>query len=506
MTKPAVWILAIASVLSALARPGAAETRPDYGGTLLAALLSEPVTVDPTRARSHAEVTLVSLVFDTLYRVDGQDATGAPRVAPHLAASMPDVAGDGLTARIAIRPGVMWHDSRPVTPGDVAASLRRLAGSPAAYLVASVRRVRADGDAVVVELSRPTPDLAVLLSAPQAGITPRGRAPGWRRAVGSGPFRLVELDRPRRRVRLAAADRHFAGRPYVDALELAWFERGADEAAAYETGRSHLSLRGAVAYAGHTPKYRTGEAATPATLLVYVGFGAAHRRITGHPEFRRALSLAVDRHSLRGVGTGERVVPASHPVAAALGGPPATDAERRARIRDAEDALARAAQKVPALRDPVAGRRTSFELELLIDRTRPDDREIAEKVVAALFRLGVSARIVDVGAREFDRRVRRGACDLYLGQEVAAVPAPAAIMAAAFASGGDPWAQRRLAAADLTPASAREAFSRRLPVVPLFHRAVRVHHRSNVRGLRLDHAAALPFADLYFSGPARPAR
>src|SRR5690606_11952245 len=145
------------------------------------------------------------------------------------------------------------------------------------------------------------------------------------RANGSGPFKLERVDRKAGRVLLVASATHLAGRPYVDQLDLRWFERGDDEPAAYEAGRSHLSLRGAVAYAGHTPKYDTGELAGPATILAYVGFGAtpANRRITQSADFRAALSLALDRNGFRGVGTGERVTPALHPAPAALAGPDA---------------------------------------------------------------------------------------------------------------------------------------------------------------------------------------
>lgn len=493
-----VWLLGRAG-------PAAAETRPRYGGTIIGALLSEPVEIDPTRSQSHADVAIVTAIFDTLYRMDGKDPNGALRIVPHVAKALPEVSENGLMARIPIRAGILFHDSTELGPSDVAGSLERLARSPLGWLVAPVRTVRKEGDAVVLELVRPTPDLAVLLSAPATSITPEGKAPTWQRAVGSGPFKLLRLDTRQRRVILTAANGHFAGRPYVNRLELGWFERSDDEAAAYEAGRSHISLRGSVAYAGHTPKYQTSEAMGPATLLVYVGFGQTreHKGITQSRAFRRALFLALERNGFRGIGTGESVVPTVHPVAVDLDGPVTRESERRARMAEARDALAAAAREAPALKDPVAGRRSTFELELVIDRTRPDDREVAEKVVAALFGLGVSARITSLSAREFGRRVRRGQCDLYIGQLPLPVPLTAHAMAAAFAAGDDAWATRQLGKAGLDMAEATRVFGQRLPMVPLFHRSLRVHHRDNVRGIRFDDAAQLPLGDLFFFGKAK---
>lgn len=481
-----------------------AETRPTYGGTITAGLLSEPVHIDPTRANGHAEVTVVSLLFDTLYQVRGKDPNGQARVQPHLAAAMPELSEDRREARIRVRPGVQFHDDSRLDAGDVVASLERVHKSESAYLLAPVRAIERQGDTVVLSLSRPTPELAALLSAPATSITPRGRAPRATRVIGSGPFKLAGISRDKRRLTLAANNLYFAGRPYINKLVLRWFERGDDEAEAYEVGQSHLSLRGAVAYAGHQPKYATGEAMGPATILVYVGFGRtpAHRAITGHRDVRRALSLALARDSFRAVGTGERIAATLHPIAAAVGGPAAARADIVARPRDARAAMNRAARDLPALRARADGQRGSFELELIIDRSRPDDRKVAEKVLAALFGLGIKARISSLEPAVFAERVHSGACDLYIGQQTMLAAVPEASLSAAFALAGDDWAENHLAGSALDREQADRVFSRRLPILPLFHRALRVHHRSDVRGIQFDDSSRLGFADLFFFGRA----
>lgn len=495
-------------MIALAALPARGETRAPYGGTATAALLGEPVHVDPVDARSHAETTLVGLVFDTLYRAGDRDARGRVQVEPHVAAALPTLAGAALV-RIPIRPGIVFHDGTPLQPGDVAASLQRLQASRAGWLVAMVEGIEHDTGDVLLRLRRPVPveEIGLALSAPAAAITPGGKAPGARAPVGSGPFRVQRLDRRRSRIQLAAHDRHFAGRPFLDRLDLRWFEGANREAAAYEVGALALSQRGAVAYAGHRPKYETHEATGPATLLVYAGAGRAGAM--AHPEARRALSLALDREGMRGIGTGERVVPAVDPVPVAIGGPAASTEARHPRLDRAAAALARAAAadaRLASILDRGRSRGRSRSVEILIDRTRPDDREIAEKLAAALFRLDVPARITALAAGAWHQRVRRGDADLYIGHMALPAPAPGLTLAAAFSAGNDGWARARMERGALAPDAARRAFAERLPVIPLFHRAVRTHHRSDLRGVILDAAARPGFADLFFFGPAVPAR
>ncbi len=487
----------VAILILASAATVRAEGRPQYGGTVVGSLLGEPASLDPIAARSHAEISVVGLVFDTLYEV-GVDGA----ITPDLAAGPPQLSPDGLTATIAIRKGVVFHDGSALTAKDVAASLDRLGKSDAGWLVASIASVSDGADAITLTLRVPTPDLATLLAQPQTAITPNGAAPK-KLAIGSGPYRVAALDRRNKRLTLRAFDGCFAGRPYIDELELHWYTGADDEARRYENGDTQLSLRGASPFAGHQPKYATDVKESSPSVLAYVGFGRAHAAAMASADFRAALSLALGRSGFTTVGTGERVELAIDPVPVALGGVAPSGGALTGDLDQAKAALARAARAVPALAPTALG---SLSLEIVVDASRPDDREDAERVVRALDKLGIASAVIAEPGQAHRERIVKGTADLYIGQLAAPVTTAWLWWASAFAAGADNWAMQQLATGSLDPALAQKQFAAHLPIIPLMFRAVKLWHRTDVRGLVFDASGRPCFADVHLFGEPQTSR
>lgn len=490
--RPAA-LVAIALLAPVLAR---GESRPKYGSTLEGSLLGEPIALDPQAAQTHAEVAVIDLVFDTLYRID---AAGAAQ--PHLAAALPQLDGAQTSATIAIRKHVRFHDGALLTPGDVAASLERLRAGSGKWLLAAVTAVRAGPDAIELTLRAPLDpqrgvDLARLLALPQTAVTRGGKAPAETAGAGSGPFQIDAIDRTQRALRLRAFEDHFAGRPYLERLELRWYNTTDGEARRFESGASQISARGVGPFTTSVPKYRADAVEGPAALLVYVGFGTA-RPLAKSVEFRRALDLALARDPLRLVTSGERIAPAREPVPVEAGGAALTPAARRGDLPAAQVALATAARTVRAL-EPAA--RTQLELEILIEDARPDDYKIANSVLYALHGLGIRSKITALPAKAFRARVAQGQADLWIGQLAMPILSAPLWWGAAFAAGGDSASAAAASSGALDLAAARQAFERRLPILPLAFRAVRLWHRTDVRGLKLDASGRPGFADVFVHG------
>ncbi len=483
----------LATVL-AVATLAHAETRPGFGGKVDATLLGAPATLDPALASTHAERAIADLVFDGLYRLGPGGV-----VRPHLADGLPTgTAGTRITIRL--RPGATFHDGTPLTAADVAASLTRLRATPAEWIIAPIAQIRALPDAIEIDLRAITPDLATFLAMPRAAITKAGKAPG-ERPIGSGPFLVEAVNRNARTITLKAFDDHFAGRPYLDHLTLHWFDTADGEARQFETGASQLSARGVAAFSGSQPKFRARDVEGPGAVLAYVGFGRAHKDVLGDVAFRRALDHALARGALTSVSSGERVTPVRFPVPLEAGGAALPASDRSGDLVAAQAALAEAAVRVPALR---SGKLGALSLRILVDDSRPDDLEIAERVARALDKLGIASTLKAVSAVALRDAITRGTTDLYIGQLAAPATASWVWWAEAFAAGGSRWAAKQLATGKLDPAAAQRELAATLPIVPLMFRGVRLWHRTDVRGVAFDAAGVPCFADMFlFGAPVR---
>lgn len=477
--------LAVVVALSTVAR---AETRPHYGGKLEASLLGAPATLDPAAAQSHAELTVAELVFDTLYHVE----LSGPE--PHVAAALPELDAAGTKAKIALRKGIKFHDGTALTPQDVAASLDRARTSTGRWALATIAQVKANGDGIELVLTVPaTPgELAQWLALAPASITKHGKPPG-EKPIGTGPFAVDGFDRKTRRLALRAFDDHFAGRPYLDRLVLSWFDTPDGEARQFETGAAQLSARGVAAFTTGQPKFKASFVDGSASLLLFVGFGKKHADVTNDRGFRRALELAIDRGVLASINKGEAVLPAAEPMPGSV--PSAT--ARTGDIAQAKAQLAQAASRVKALAPGAIG---SLSLEIAFDDSRPDDRDLAERLARALGKLGVASTLSAYSANVLRDHVQRGTTDLYIGQLAAPSNQPAAWWSAAFSAGGDDWAAGKLAAGALVVGDAQKEFAQRLPIIPLMFRGVRMWHRTDIRGLRFDTCGRPGFADVFLFG------
>ena len=152
-------------------------------------------SVDPVDITSFAGGQLLSAIGDPLY---ASDANGALR--PQLAAALPILSADGLTARIRLRRDVRFHDGTPFNAEALLFSLERFrALAKLSYLLDDrITALRVLGPhELELRLKRPYSSLTALLSSSNlTPLSPTAYRNHRRRSlrdrfVGTGPYRLV---------------------------------------------------------------------------------------------------------------------------------------------------------------------------------------------------------------------------------------------------------------------------------------------------------------------------
>lgn len=213
------------------ASPTASETAVGVVGGTLRHAITEPGAITPSAASSHQDLLVVDALFDSL---TAGDVRG--RAVPSAAVSWEaSASADSWTFHL--RPGAAFHDGRPVTAADVAASWARTARGPMGHLLrdvvghADVVAGTADALAGVsavddltlaVELSSPRADLPLLLSHPALGPMPGGTTSGDQ-PVGNGPFRMDEPWAHEDFIRMDRFDEWAGGARPVDAIgQVVW--------------------------------------------------------------------------------------------------------------------------------------------------------------------------------------------------------------------------------------------------------------------------------------------
>lgn len=250
-------------------------------------------------------VVRLSLLFDTL---TWKDERG---VVPWLAERW-EVAGDGLSYQFRLRPGVRWHDGRPLTAEDVAFSFNYYRVHPfkwgATDMVARVEAL--DALSVRIHLNRPyapfvedvagvMPILPRHIWAPVADplkfLAPEA-------AIGSGPFTLAHYKEGAGEYLLRANPAYFRGRPLVEELVYLLVPQ-AQQVVALQQRASDAVLATEYDVAetfGKGPAYRA--LATPPCSIMRLVFNV-ERPPFDRAEFRQAIAYGLDRRQI-----GERVV------------------------------------------------------------------------------------------------------------------------------------------------------------------------------------------------------
>lgn len=213
---------------------------PRDGGTLVVGLAAETDGWDPAQSRWARDAYWVAqTVYDPLMALD---AKGIPR--PYLAESVTPNAD--LTAwTLKLRPGIRFHDGRPLDAGAVKTHFDRIKASP---LVSQAMRPLAavevvDDLTVVLRSDRPWGTLPYFL-VPQTGYIEAPGADNANHPVGTGPFVFSEWVRDDHLTVVKNPNYWRRGLPHLDRITFRPMPDGATRLAALRSGQAGVIWTG----------------------------------------------------------------------------------------------------------------------------------------------------------------------------------------------------------------------------------------------------------------------
>ncbi len=235
---------------------------------------------------------VLSLIGDTLVKIDAED-----RPQPALAVAWQR----DSTSRhwqFTLRRAVKFHDGSLASPAAIAQILGALHPNWVVRVSAgpmNLNSIFPSTDSPMKELLTidtdvPAPSFLAELALPRNLILTRN-ASGM--PIGTGPFRAAEFQ-PGKSLKLISSDESWAGRPFIDGIEIEFGKSLRDQALALDLGRADM-VEAAPEAAPASARSHVFSS-LPVELMALVFTASSHAQDT---RVREALALAIDRKPIQ---------------------------------------------------------------------------------------------------------------------------------------------------------------------------------------------------------------
>lgn len=284
----------------------AAESKPQYGGTLTYAVADAPPSFDAHRESTFAVIHPVSPHYSLLLKFDPNNY---PKIIGDLAESW-TASPDHKTYTFKIHRGVKFHDGSTLTSRDIKASYDKIISPPSGVVSARksfyqvIETVETPDDhTVVFRLRRPSASFLASLASPwnyiyKADIL--AKDPRWyeKNIMGTGPFKFVEYVSGSHWVGKRHENYFRKGKPYLDGYRAIFIRDQSVRLAALRGGRIQAEFRWFPPSARDDLVRAMGD-----KLKVHELLGGSTNTVIfnceekpfNDPRVRRAMTLALDR-------------------------------------------------------------------------------------------------------------------------------------------------------------------------------------------------------------------
>lgn len=392
---------------------------------LIWARSADSTTLDPAEVEWGEDAKVIQSVYETLvaYKGDGLDLE--PRLAERWTRSP-----DGKRLTFDLREGVSFHDGTPFDSAAVVFTFERFLNAghpqrprnPCSYAsnFNDIDRVEADGPhRVVFTLKRPSVVMltnftlfpasivspaAVKKHGPQFPVNP----------VGTGPYRLARWDRDVRIV-LERNEAYRGPKPAIPRVIVIPVKSPQTAVEKLKKGEVQVVDHPTLADVKTLQDDPRTKVDTETSLTVsYLGFNL-RKAPYGDPNFRRAVSLALDRRTLNELAYHGLAEPAANLVPPALWKDICPTPPYEHDLEKAKDALSKV-------------RLDSREVELIhMTFSRPyvpEPQRVAEFVKDQLRKIGLDVRLTGYDKAAFDQKYKEKNHPMYLLGWIADIPDP----------------------------------------------------------------------------------
>ncbi len=282
-------LLAVSIILTAAAAHAA--SRPQYGGTLRIMMASAPSTLEVAANATATEywdlARTLSLIGDSLVQLD---IGGRPQAALAVAwRNDPNFRHWQFT----LRSGVKFHDGSPASPETVAQILSA---------IHSEWKVQAIAGSVTIDSEAPMPFLLAEVALPQNLLLKRN-SDGL--PIGTGPFLIADWQ-PGIQLKLVANENGWAGRPFVDFVEIEYGKSLRDQS--ISLGSDKTDIIEVAPQPPNASQARTTSSSSKSLPIELMALLFSQNSRTQDIRLRKALALVVDRKPIQNVllqGVGE---------------------------------------------------------------------------------------------------------------------------------------------------------------------------------------------------------
>lgn len=263
-------------------------------------------TLDPADAYEQSSAMVIYNLGDRLYTYK----PGTTELLPQLATALPTISADGLTYKIPLRSGVLFHDGTPFNAEAMAFSIKRFIenkGRPAFLLSSVVKSVAATGEnELTLTLQQPFAAFTSLLTYPGlCPVSPKAYEVGEGKFkpdtfVSTGPYKLGTYGNDL--IRLEAFDRYWGEKPVNSGIDLQRFSSGANLYNAFRTGAVDVAYQSLDADQIHSletlaPQEGWQVLKTNSPAITYLVVNLKQPPLD-RLEVRQALASAIDRQLL----------------------------------------------------------------------------------------------------------------------------------------------------------------------------------------------------------------